>query len=134
MHRKRVKIIGRAKEGNWPILEIDMGPTKTNQFGEREDKATLVADGRHPLISAGVRILAMVAQDEVEGNQSQVLLFRDARTGKEMTERSFNNRLRDALRTVGLGHLATGGHGLRIGGASTVAEQHGGDEAQAAGG
>lgn len=77
MHRKRVKRVGRTKEGNFPVLGIDMGPTKTNQFAERDSKATLVANGRHPLVSPGVRILAMVAQDEVEGDPKAVALFRD---------------------------------------------------------
>lgn len=65
---------GRTEEGNFPVLEIDMVPAKTNQFGERKDNAVLVADGRHPKAFAGLLILAMVAQDEVGGDQRQVPL------------------------------------------------------------
>lgn len=134
MHRKNVIMVVRTDGGRLQVLEIYMCPTKANQIGEREDQAVVVADGWHPKVSAGVLILAMEAQDEVVGDQSLLPLLRYARMGREIKETAFKRWRKDALRNAGLGYLATGGHGLRIGEATTVSEQRGLDAAHAEGG
>jgi len=97
---------------------LDMAPNKTNPLGARKQTKTCLVDTTPGAISAGQAVAAMIAGDPLSPGQApdSVPLFRDPRTGVEITYHASKAALKSFLVAAGHPELAKGCHSLRIGG------------------
>lgn len=130
-HRGRVTTDVIVEEGALQgriRVSLELKPTKTDQAGEKGFIKTLIVDDDADSLSAGYAILQMLASDKVGGDQTSIPLFRDKRSGEEISYELSKRRLKEVLIAAGLRYLATGCHCLRIGGATAYANYPNGGE------
>ena len=121
--RHRFELFTGAYGAHRVRLCLLMKPSKTDPTGEQAFERTFVVDSAPNALSAGYAILQMLKGDpSAEGaDLGAVPLFRDSRTGRELTYNPARVELRLLLTQAGYPELARGLHSLRIGGATMAA-------------
>lgn len=127
-HRGRVtfqRIRGEPHADGKMRMTMALKPHKTDQTGEKRFVKSFVVLEDPLVLSAGDAIHSMLRHDPVAGDQTNVPLFRDPHTGREITYERAASRFKEALSSAGYPELATGLHCLRKGGATAYCETAG---------
>lgn len=102
-----------------------MMPTKTDQGNRRQLQKDFRVGELEKELSPGMAIIDMVGKDAGVGDLQIVPLFRHPIKGGELSEGAFGRWWKDVLVRVGLGEVATGGHGFRSGDCTVMTELSG---------
>ena len=138
LHRgsMRSELVQPPRGESYVRITLRMKPDKTHTVGDVVQEKTFPVDQDPFALSAGAAQAAMLAGDPLGPDEDPEFapFFRDPRPGRngaELTYQVATDELRAALHAAGLGWLATGGHSLRIGGATAVANDPSGGEMMA---
>jgi hypothetical protein len=121
MHRGRFALARIA--GSVLIrVSVQLPPGKTDAPGEQGVTKTALVDKDERSLSCGTALARMLVGDPLAPGEdpTQVPLFRDPKTGKEMSCAWAASLLREALVAVGHADVATGQHSLRRGGGTAA--------------
>ena len=130
-HRGRVAV-DRARDDYGRTIGVrlilTLKPNKTNQSGEEVQTKSFMIDENPGAISAGKALKDMISGDDHRGDPAQTPLFRDPRTGRELTYELSRKWLSIMAERAGFKDIGQHTHSLRIGGATAYANSPSGGE------